>query len=544
MIFAFVAILDPPVTPLRWCRARKPLPGSYEEDELSDSDVEAYGEYLLGPLREADAKGSLGFIRISHVCTAWRSILLSMRRVWADNIGILPLATTDMVARAGTYPLTVSLGLFSLHGVDINDLIEAPAIRAVHGTISKYNRSSHCIHALLSSMRRGTSAWHTLETVDLSVHGSEPRPKTKTLHTPSLCYLSMQNFFFRFFAPSLQHLTITFRSSRDGVLAMSMISLLSMLRSCRLTLRELKLLHCFAPDFMPSDSTDPIALPSLRRLDVGGYSVSLLGSVQRCLTYPATCDVAFHALSDFSRGEDATSDLVLHRALRIFSDEVLSRTGSYGFGFNTLDNDTPFISVHALSPESSSGQGELFIALPDLGARRVYFDSKYIKKSDVFYALSVWHTLIPAPNLDFSALGDVRVLSVVHTSRTRNCQGATYEVFYKMPALRVLHLHGLGDDIMFQLASGHNGQVVLPDLQVIRLSAGHPMARPVSLALLRISLCTRAAADASLPEGQVRPLPRLIVDRDVEFDKSVEEENLTVEFMKEEGSVDEVYWKQ
>ncbi|KZV73117.1 hypothetical protein PENSPDRAFT_683158 [Peniophora sp. CONT] len=546
-VFSWSAVIDPPFSSMRRRKLHKPLRTPLDYDDLSDSDDELHGSLSLDERRKLESiEDSLGFIRISHVCKSWRAILLSMKRVWANNVGTLPLAATDMVLRARSCPVTITVQDTNLHGAfDINRMPEAPVIRVIHGTFLKPSRDDLRDYVSVISTRdkdgHPLEALNTLETVNLSVLGAVHRlddiPYTVT---PSLLSVTSKNLFIAFIARSLRHLSITFEDSESGRYALEMPRFLSTLRGCCGTLQELKLVHCFALDFQPWP--EPVRFPALCRLDVGGCSSSLLDIIRDCFAYPSTCDVALHALEDHSV-HDGRSDKAIYHALRIFSDEVTGRSGSYGFIFNILPGESPYISVRALAPENSTGKGDLFVEHPDLGFRRVYFDPEKTRRGvDVFEVL--YYTLyLGDDGLDLSALRGARALSVVHTDPTKRHREGKRVVLLEMPELRVLHLHGFDKDTMWEVCgTEYDGKPFLPNIEVLRLSAGYPSAPPICLKLFSSSLWARA--EHGQPKGEPCTLPCLVVNRDVEFDESLEKQDLEVESMKRERWVDKVVWKE
>ncbi|KZV66776.1 hypothetical protein PENSPDRAFT_755458 [Peniophora sp. CONT] len=53
---------------------------------------------------------SLGWVRLLHVCTVWRTTLSKVFGLWAQHVGTLPKAFADFLLRSGTtMPLTISL---------------------------------------------------------------------------------------------------------------------------------------------------------------------------------------------------------------------------------------------------------------------------------------------------------------------------------------------------------------------------------------------------------------------------------------------------
>ncbi|KZV65357.1 hypothetical protein PENSPDRAFT_132665 [Peniophora sp. CONT] len=91
---------------------REPLPeddiGEYlyyvDRDQYYEED-QAHHDWnrLVLPLG-----GQLGWIRLTHVCRSWRSLLLNTPKHWADSFGLLPAASKEILQRAGNrFPVTI-----------------------------------------------------------------------------------------------------------------------------------------------------------------------------------------------------------------------------------------------------------------------------------------------------------------------------------------------------------------------------------------------------------------------------------------------------
>ncbi|KZV75216.1 hypothetical protein PENSPDRAFT_103156 [Peniophora sp. CONT] len=90
-VFSYCIDAEPP---------RASLPQGIVEDYHSNQDIADYEE---GTLRwDVQANGQLGWIRLTHVCRSWRTLLCSTSKAWADCLGILPAAIEDTLSRAGS----------------------------------------------------------------------------------------------------------------------------------------------------------------------------------------------------------------------------------------------------------------------------------------------------------------------------------------------------------------------------------------------------------------------------------------------------------
>ncbi|TFY73441.1 hypothetical protein EWM64_g10571 [Hericium alpestre] len=54
------------------------------------------------------SSGTLGWIKITHVCRQWRDVALADSRLWAKTVCALPSATPEMLQRSGTAPITIN----------------------------------------------------------------------------------------------------------------------------------------------------------------------------------------------------------------------------------------------------------------------------------------------------------------------------------------------------------------------------------------------------------------------------------------------------
>ncbi|VDC06786.1 unnamed protein product [Peniophora sp. CBMAI 1063] len=515
MIFSLAAIIDPPIAPLS--------SGEFERlvDDLRTHPTSDEKEYPSG-------NGALGFIRLSHVCRSWRETVLSMRRLWADVVGIIPLATIDTVNRACSVPITLNFKEFwdwPTPDFILQHLLKAPAIRAIHGSfvIDRHDGQKPTVCSLIDSVwsDAGSAPWNTLETVDFVVDRTTGVEGAH--HAPSLRTLRLNNFFVPFIANALQQVSLTFDKPGNGVLTMP--ALLNFLRSCAGTLQELKLSHALQPQHMPQ--ADPVEFPALCRLDVGGYSPRLLDTIQDYFTYSSTCGVSFHPLSGRS-AEQELPDIAIHRALRVFSDEVLATGHSYGFACMTLPGEAPFVSVRAVSPKLLTDKGGIFLEYPKLGERRVYFKPDDNVKGTRCDALKMlWGTIARhagtgGHQLDLSALRGLHALSIIHKDITRqHNRGGRDCILYLTPKLRILHMDGFDNNAIRDIATPDPfGDAPIPILHLLYLTAGYPSAPPICLEQFSDALRKRAEYDQK--EDEVCPLPYLVMDENIRFDRDEE----------------------
>ncbi|VDB85118.1 unnamed protein product [Peniophora sp. CBMAI 1063] len=101
IVFSLVVCSGPPHIP----RTAAALSNyqSVKEDVFDDLDTNTWGHI---PLVE---QGSLEWLRLTHVCSRWRKLLVDNCHLWADNLGHLPRATAECLRRAGNIlPLKIT----------------------------------------------------------------------------------------------------------------------------------------------------------------------------------------------------------------------------------------------------------------------------------------------------------------------------------------------------------------------------------------------------------------------------------------------------
>ncbi|VDB85082.1 unnamed protein product [Peniophora sp. CBMAI 1063] len=100
-----------------------PRPGVYDHDRRvfynahkPDHTGRLSNESIWRPVLE---RGSLGFIRLTHVCRRWRDVILERKSLWAENMGRLPMGDSEMFARSGSWsPFDVTVAAAPFHRTD------------------------------------------------------------------------------------------------------------------------------------------------------------------------------------------------------------------------------------------------------------------------------------------------------------------------------------------------------------------------------------------------------------------------------------------
>ncbi|KAI0026818.1 hypothetical protein K488DRAFT_91825 [Vararia minispora EC-137] len=70
-------------------------------------NIMQYALTLLPLAVRRDNIADLGWVKLSHVCRAWRHFALAYEEAWASSIGQLPRATAIFLQRAGSTPIDV-----------------------------------------------------------------------------------------------------------------------------------------------------------------------------------------------------------------------------------------------------------------------------------------------------------------------------------------------------------------------------------------------------------------------------------------------------
>ncbi|KZV66872.1 hypothetical protein PENSPDRAFT_736899 [Peniophora sp. CONT] len=555
-IFFYLALLEPPITPL--CERER---SGYDSDEERDSTYMELNEpesFNAFPTWHREDTGSLGWFKVSHVCSSWRSHILPMRSLWAGALGILPQATKELLKRAGSRPLSLALRESSRRALDLHEVLSHVMHSRICSIYANFTEETDCkssFRGFMQYIEKQTTPWASLESVDISGNGIPEdyfeNPDTAPLRAPALRNAKMYNCVIPFFASTLQRLSIVYDVRRLGYNALPLARLLTFIDGCQNTLQELELLRCISVD--PDDRPEPdiyVRFTALRRLDVGSHSADLFTLVEDHIGYPTNCDIAFHALS-FDADElhddgDAVEPYAAFRSVfRMFADEFRRQHVPYGLVLDNHSGLAPFVTVGELA-HAPSGDDELIVKRHG-GARNLHFYPSYTE--NIFYTLR--NTFDDDDDDDnnnnnyLSVISDIRALSIIDSDRHDPTSAySTATVFANMPKLLMLQLRGYDQKILKGICDVHATNLgygiepavlVLPELAVIRLSAG---AKPLSCAELVELIEMRTEGVKEVKE--TKPLLRLIVDKDVTL-ADPENESEALERLKR--VVNELCWK-
>ncbi|KZV66579.1 hypothetical protein PENSPDRAFT_654804 [Peniophora sp. CONT] len=239
---------------------------------------------IFGHLAESEAptKTSLGWIRLSHVCSTWRDTLLGISSLWGRDAYIFgpTIATKDLLPRARDGLVSVTSARLPLDGdgklpPNCNGVVTIQHTRDVKpletlahkGTIRDLNiiGTYHSLPRLAHIL--GDKAHHHLRTLNLKVLWRAGQDRTIGLQLPmashpNLRHVEFGNTFIPFTLPRLVSLHVTCPEKVKYMPQEYLDALLDSLESCP-TLENLRIL----PWITPSPSRPrTVTLPHLNTL--------------------------------------------------------------------------------------------------------------------------------------------------------------------------------------------------------------------------------------------------------------------------------------
>ncbi|VDC01288.1 unnamed protein product [Peniophora sp. CBMAI 1063] len=291
-IFERLAWIYPPVTPLNAIEGADAL-----EKPEAEEPLYVYPSW--------GRRGSLGWIKCSHVCRSWRSILLDMRSLWAKVVGILPAAIPETLERAGNRPLHLTLRETlerRIPYIPWTSLDSVETIRSIHivFTLSaddtdKYVELTYLLHHTTHPILEEVDIFGNMAIHTESFH----RDLAASLDAPMLRTLRLNNFFTFFRSCPLTTLSLAFNEYHDEAEPeMPLRTLLKVLRRVRDTLEDLELRDCFSRasvDVSRAAGLAPIVMPRLRRMRLVGRTPDL-DALLNCLETPSGCATYYRAV--------------------------------------------------------------------------------------------------------------------------------------------------------------------------------------------------------------------------------------------------------
>ncbi|VDB87395.1 unnamed protein product [Peniophora sp. CBMAI 1063] len=214
--------------------------------------------------------GCLGWIRLTHVCRSWRSLLLSIGSLWSNALGRLPLADEELLQRIGEHSLLSVMATdtpFHLHRPQIFRKIAAldfvgrlRSLRLVGvGPTPWFIQHVEELHAMI---------WASLELLEVN-YAAEPWTEDLVSHsilqTPSLRVARFEGYLISFESKSLRELSLNFFVS--GSAGLPTDALFDILRKNAETLECLELVDPFALEFeQEAPSLTKLCLSRLQRV--------------------------------------------------------------------------------------------------------------------------------------------------------------------------------------------------------------------------------------------------------------------------------------
>ncbi|KZV75240.1 hypothetical protein PENSPDRAFT_748623 [Peniophora sp. CONT] len=240
----------------------------FREEYLNDVDDNTW-EYV-----HRRQRGTLGWMRLTHVCAHWRRILLQTPRVWGDHMGYLPRANIECLRRAGD-ALPLDLTNICVANSYPWSLI-APNLNLDPSQTELFCSRLRGLHIidLRSSTQRADEFYEDLEFRNLEVLNvsitpdSSPLPldwdQIPVLRAPRLRRITFRNVFITWQANTLVYLSLHLRHTTKIPSA----TLIELIAHSRETLQFLELFwasQVLEPGF-DTASIKELSLPQLQTL--------------------------------------------------------------------------------------------------------------------------------------------------------------------------------------------------------------------------------------------------------------------------------------
>ncbi|VDB87404.1 unnamed protein product [Peniophora sp. CBMAI 1063] len=274
-------------------------------------------------LAEAFEPGSLGWIKLAHVCQSWRNMIHGMASLWAGVLGRLPMADEEALERAG------DRASLSLTTVDAPFCLETPRILRTLATGYKYERLRSLrliqISGILVSgepeLIRVPSAsrtlnWTTLEILEVlyfqQLGGSRDFTPLEPILAPSLRIARFIGYVLPFRSISLVELSI--KRGNGLPLMITAEALFEILQAASSTLEVLEIHNALSYNFHEEAHAvvEPVNLPQLKIL--------------RFMDIQERCHIIFLGLLILPPTIHLDSDVLIgmgDETIRMSSEEVL-----------------------------------------------------------------------------------------------------------------------------------------------------------------------------------------------------------------------------
>lgn len=282
-------------------------------------------------------RGSLGWIRLTHVCKAWRHTLLDAQHLWAQDLVVLPKALPTFIRRTGpTTLLNVHMSRGSRALIPSCEALYTHIPRERVQTIS-WNffttEESTYFHRNIVSSERGLPNLEHL-TVDCDHHADTTivrKAHTARYLLPKLRTLNVNRFYVPFAMPNLTELTLNHPP-------IPMPNILEDLRAST----PLHSVHFERCQFSPIKS--PLVLPHLRLLyldscDTSEEGQNLYDLLETYVSFPSSTKFIVIPGGGSEDSSDADMPYTEHDILCVLRLFVRSLTRSAPTIPNTLTID-------------------------------------------------------------------------------------------------------------------------------------------------------------------------------------------------------------
>ncbi|KZV66016.1 hypothetical protein PENSPDRAFT_756038 [Peniophora sp. CONT] len=230
----------------------------------------------------AHGSGWLGWIRMSHVCQKLRRIMLEMPALWATIAFSVPMGHAEILLRARSVPLTVSL----LRLREKSSIVKSAEAHLVSARVIRLDLGIAAARAMFEPVAAAPGKeLGALEELRLSKKTAtqvvtKDMVELSCLRAPRLRHLRLYNYFVPTTYSCLETLNLEYHRApqlpRDPAHTLPQLhgdALLAMLCRCT-SLRQLRLSgNLLAALPAPSPSRAAISLPSLQSLEMSGSAI-------------------------------------------------------------------------------------------------------------------------------------------------------------------------------------------------------------------------------------------------------------------------------
>lgn len=237
--------------------------------------------------QEITARGSLGWVRLGHVCHQWREVLNDMRALWARILGRLPLGDEEILARAGDQNLLDVLWWrtpFHFHAQTIFEPITSPRPKTASYTLAlPYANRLRCVRFVNFGDRKvappselfDVPSFPSLDTLEMSYTSPDCLLEkcitlsSQTLIAPRLRVLRLLGCYVPWQSSMLERLTLHRIDSKT----LPALTLFGILDQTSATLKYLDLYDTFIrEDELEHEYSGEIILSRLRVLSISTRS--------------------------------------------------------------------------------------------------------------------------------------------------------------------------------------------------------------------------------------------------------------------------------